>query len=119
MWKKAEVRLLDHGVVFHDRAIPVDLFVRPGRCRPPKFRCKRGTMGLANIRDFMHAHCRFRLRSGREVFGVVWEDGSQAERRLRFASLGDYERSHKDPQHPIEAIPMLPEEILLAERLAE
>ncbi|MBZ0206291.1 MAG: hypothetical protein K8H89_08190 [Flavobacteriales bacterium] len=75
-------------------------------------------MGLANIRDFMHAHCRFRLRSGREVFGVVWEAGSTTDRRLHFASIGEYERSQRDPRQPIEAIPMLPEEILLAERLA-
>ncbi len=74
-------------------------------------------MGLPNIREFMHAHCRFRLRSGREVFGVVWEAGSNAERRLHFSTIGEYERSRRDPQHLLNAIPMSPEEILMAERL--
>ena len=75
-------------------------------------------MGLPNIREFMHAHCRFRLRSGREIFGVVWEAETNGNNRLHFASIGDYERSRRDPRQPLEVIPMSPEEILLAERLA-
>lgn len=74
-------------------------------------------MGLPNIREFMHAHCRFRLRSGREVFGVVWEGGPDAEGRLHFCTIGEYERSRRDPRQQPQAIPMAAEEILLAERL--
>lgn len=75
-------------------------------------------MGLPNIREFMHAHCRFRLRSGREIFGVVWEAGANGNERLHFATIGEYERSRREPGRPLEATPMAPEEILLAERLA-
>ena len=75
-------------------------------------------MGLPNIREFTNAHCRFRLRSGREVYGVIWEVETPSEHRFHFATIGEYERSRRDPGFPIDAIPMLPEEIMLAERLA-
>lgn len=75
-------------------------------------------MGLPDIRDFMHAHCRFRLRSGREVFGVIWEAGTQAGRLLHFASIGEYERARRDARQPSDVIPMQPEDILLVERLS-
>ncbi|MEO7082606.1 MAG: hypothetical protein ABIY71_13830 [Flavobacteriales bacterium] len=74
-------------------------------------------MGLTNIREFMHAHCRFRLRCGREIFGVVWEGGSSSERSLHFSTIGEYERARLDPRQLLNAIPMSPEEIMLAERL--
>ncbi len=75
-------------------------------------------MGLQNIREFTHVHCRFRLRSGREVYGVIWEVDTPNEHRLHFASIGEYERARRDPRSTIDAVPMLPEEIMLAERLA-
>ncbi len=75
-------------------------------------------MGLPDIRTFMHAPCRFRLRGGKEVFGVVWECGPVPDQTLRFASIGEYERARHDPQGHLDAIAMQPEEILWAERLA-
>lgn len=75
-------------------------------------------MGLPNILEFVNAPCRFRLRSGREVFGVVWEVSSKEGSHLCFSTIGDYERARRDPSGSIEAIPMLPEEIMMAERLA-
>ncbi|HRO39020.1 MAG: hypothetical protein M9900_12260 [Flavobacteriales bacterium] len=75
-------------------------------------------MGLPNIREYMHAHCRFRLRSGREVYGVVWEVETNDECRLYFATIGEYERSRREPHRPMEVMPMVLEDILLAERLA-
>ncbi len=75
-------------------------------------------MGLLNLREFVHAPCRFRLRSGREVFGVVWEVVTKDGHGLWFATIGDYERFRRNPHRPIEAIPMPADDILLAERLA-
>ncbi|MBS1547465.1 MAG: hypothetical protein JST38_10075 [Bacteroidetes bacterium] len=75
-------------------------------------------MGLPNLREFVHAPCRFRLRSGREVFGVVWEVCTKDGSGLWFATVGDYERFRRNPHGPLAAIPVHPEEILLAERLA-
>lgn len=74
-------------------------------------------MGLSNIREFMHAHCRFRLRSGREVFGVVWEGGPEPGKHLQFCTIGEYERSRRESGQLPQAIPMSAEEILHAERL--
>jgi hypothetical protein len=75
-------------------------------------------MEISSIRDFAHKHCRFKLRSGKEVFGVIWEVETNETRRLFFASVRDYERSQHDPLRPIEVIAMQPEEIVHAESLA-
>lgn len=74
-------------------------------------------MGLPDIREIAHAHCRFKLRSGREVFGVVWEVVTAGERALFFTTIGEYERSRKEPQLSIDMVPLLAEDILQAERL--
>ncbi len=76
-------------------------------------------MGLPDIRTFLHTRCRFRLRGGKEVFGVVWESGTQADQPLCFASIGEYERALREPQRPINTIAMPAEEILMAERLVD
>ena len=81
-------------------------------------------MDVPNIRSFAHKHCRFKLRSGKEVFGVIWEvEGTDAqgtasgERLLFFTSIRDYERMRTDGA-PAQVVPMEAEEIVWAERLA-
>lgn len=81
-------------------------------------------MELSSIRDLANTHCRFKLRSGKEVFGVVWEVEStdrkgrgQDSHRLFFASISDYERLCAEGT-PVHVIPIQPEEIVWAERLA-
>ncbi len=81
-------------------------------------------MELTHIRPFAHKHCRFRLRNGKEVFGVIWEVETQtstsdaAELRLFFASVRDYERLQTIPDGPVHVINMRPEEIINVESLA-
>lgn len=82
-------------------------------------------MDITSIRDLAHKHCRFKLRSGKEVFGVIWEvetqdvsAGTDGERRLFFASIRDYERLQTVPHGAVSVIDMRPEEIMHAERLA-
>lgn len=81
-------------------------------------------MEIARIRPFAHKHCRFRLRNGKEVFGVIWEVETQettaeaAEKRLFFASVRDYERLQSLPNEPVSVIDMRPEEIINVESLA-
>lgn len=82
-------------------------------------------MELARIRPFAHKHCRFKLRNGKEVFGVIWEVETQetafdalAERRLFFASVRDYERLQTLTGEPVNIIDMRPEEIINVESLA-
>ncbi|MBX2978559.1 MAG: hypothetical protein KF905_04620 [Flavobacteriales bacterium] len=83
-------------------------------------------MELSHIRKYTHKHCRFRLRSGKEVFGVIWEvetrdlapEGDEpAERHLFFASIRDYERLQHQGT-PVHVIPMQPDEIVMAESIA-
>lgn len=75
-------------------------------------------MDLTRIRPYAHKHCRFKLRSGKEVFGVIWEVEALDKRTLFFASIGDYERLQRDPQRPVSIIDMKPEEIMLVESIA-
>jgi hypothetical protein len=82
-------------------------------------------MELERIQHFTHKHCRFKLRSGKEIFGVVWEvetsemgaEGLPATPRLFFASVRDYERLQHE-HSPVNVTPMLPEEIVAVESLA-
>jgi hypothetical protein len=84
-------------------------------------------MDLAHIRPFTHKHCRFKLRSGKEIYGVIWEvetaeqrlnePSGEIGRRLYFASVRDYERLGQEGT-PAQVMPMLPEEIVWVESLA-
>ena len=80
-------------------------------------------MDFAHIRQYARRHCRFKLRSGKEIYGVVWEVetsdgvGSGAHKRLFFASVRDYERLQNSAS-PVHVIPMQPEEIVGVESLA-
>lgn len=83
-----------------------------------------GNMEFSHLRQFAHKHCRFKLRSGKEVYGVVWEVEStdrhgqgQDTKHLFFASVRDYERLQREGT-PVHVIPMRPEEIVWAESLA-
>lgn len=82
-------------------------------------------MDLAHIRPYTHKPCRFKLRSGKEVFGVIWEvettdkTGVAGEsKRLYFASIRDYQRLQQDTLQPIQVSPVQPEEIMYVESLA-
>lgn len=77
----------------------------------------RCNMATPDIHEFAHVHCRFRLKSGRVVFGVVWEVADHAGRLLHFTSIGEYERARRDLRAPADVVPMQPDEILAAERL--
>ncbi|MBK8498976.1 MAG: hypothetical protein IPL52_09200 [Flavobacteriales bacterium] len=80
-------------------------------------------MDFARIRQYAHQHCRFKLRGGKEIFGVVWEVetsesvGGAGSKRLFFASVRDYEQLQRSGT-PVHVIPMQPEEIVAVESLA-
>ena len=80
-------------------------------------------MDLAHLSPYTHKHCRFKLRSGKEVFGVVWEvetaDANTGDHStsLYFASIRDYERLQQE-RTTVQVIPMRPEEIVAVESLA-
>ena len=74
-------------------------------------------MEIARIRTLAHKHCRFKLRSGKEIFGVVWEVESGDEKKLFFASVRDYQKLQHEGHPPINVISLRPEEIVQAERM--
>jgi hypothetical protein len=81
-------------------------------------------MELSNIRPYTHKHCRFKLRSGKEVFGVIWEvettdkDGKVTGKRLYFASIRDYERMQRTAKEAIQVWPVQADEIVHVESIA-
>lgn len=75
-------------------------------------------MDLSRIQPYAHKHCRFKLRSGKEVYGVIWDVEVAGKRKLFFASVRDYERLQRDPQKPVSVIDMQPEEIMHVESIA-
>ena len=75
-------------------------------------------MERPDIRELYHTHCRFKLRSGKEVFGVVWEVDTGGVQRIYFASVRDYERLQLEPHVPVNVLDMPPEEIVHVESLA-
>ncbi len=74
-------------------------------------------MDLARIRPLTHKHCRFKLRSGKEIFGVVWEVEGNEGLKLFFASVRDYEKLQHDGHPPINVMSLRPEEIVRAEQV--
>lgn len=80
-------------------------------------------MEYAKLRRFAHQHCRFKLRSGKEVYGVVWEvetsdqPSIEGTTRLFFASVRDYERLQQKGS-PVQVISIAPNEIVSVESLA-
>ncbi|MFZ1686058.1 MAG: hypothetical protein WAU70_01460 [Flavobacteriales bacterium] len=74
-------------------------------------------MELSRIRPFTNKHCKFKLRSGKEVFGVIWEVDNGSTKRLFFSSVNDYERLQHNST-PVNVIPLQPEEIVHVESIA-
>lgn len=48
------------------------------------------------IKDFLNKPCKFRLRSGKDVYGVVWQKSNGTEQEYFFASTGEYRRFSKN-----------------------
>ncbi|HRD51031.1 MAG TPA: hypothetical protein PKY96_00240 [Flavobacteriales bacterium] len=86
------------------------------------FSAVANAMEIANLKKYAHQHCRFKLRGGKEVYGVVWEvetsetAGADGTKRLFFASVRDYERLSQGS--PAQVIPITPADIVSAESIA-
>jgi hypothetical protein len=70
-------------------------------------------MKKPEIEKLYHQHCRLKLKSGKEIFGVIWEEKLNSEPRIFFASLGDLLKQ----QSPNIAQTINPEEIIYAEAI--
>ena len=49
-------------------------------------------MNYADLQTFFHHHCKIKLRSGKEIFGVLWKDLSETDRAIYFASYIDHKK---------------------------
>lgn len=49
------------------------------------------TMNEKKLERFYHQHCRFKLQSGREVFGVIWEEENEVNNEVVFSSVKDHD----------------------------
>ncbi len=46
-------------------------------------------MNKTDLKSFYYKHCRFRLKSGKDVYGIVWEDENNGESTLHFSSAAE------------------------------
>ncbi len=72
------------------------------------------------FKNFEKRHCRFKMKSGKEVFGIMWEESSTDNKfRYYFSSSGDYQRLKNRLQTALYAIyPLDLNEIVYAEVIA-
>ena len=49
-------------------------------------------MNFDELKTYFNQHCRFKLKSGKEVYGVIWQvDGGGVSTRWYFASVMDHQ----------------------------
>jgi hypothetical protein len=72
------------------------------------------------FKNFEKRHCRFKMKSGKEVYGVMWEEPeNESKYRYYFSSSGDYQRFKARFQSALYAIYQLDlNEVVHAEVLA-
>lgn len=49
-------------------------------------------MNYDDVQTYFNRHCRIRLRSGKEVFGVLWEELSDTDKAIYFASYIEHKK---------------------------
>lgn len=49
-------------------------------------------MNYTELQSFFHHHCKIKLRSGKEVFGVVWKDLPETDKAIYFASFIEHRK---------------------------
>jgi hypothetical protein len=47
-------------------------------------------MDSASLKTYYNKPCKFRLKSGKDVYGVVWADDKESSNRFYFSSSEDY-----------------------------
>lgn len=72
------------------------------------------------FKNFEKQHCRFKMKSGKEVYGVMWEEPENENNyKYYFSSSRDYQRLKAKLQTALFAVYQLDlNEVVYAERLA-
>ena len=47
-------------------------------------------MEKTHLRSYLNQHCRFRLKSGKEVYGVIWEVSNGDKTEYYFSTLNEH-----------------------------
>lgn len=75
-------------------------------------------MNKKEISLYFNKYCRFKLRSGKEVFGVIWENSEGNSVTHYFASAVDHAKIQEKNKKPAEVTtPVNIDEIIIAELL--
>lgn len=74
-------------------------------------------MEKRDIQHFMNRHCRFKLRSGKEIFGVMWSKGKETD--VFFATYAELVRAGKENISYLTGSRVNLEEVVLAEPIGE
>lgn len=77
-------------------------------------------MSSHDLKEYYNSECRFKLKSGQEIYGVIWEVNSIEGTDLYFTSLFNATRikANNDFELATElGQPMEVDEIIMAERL--
>lgn len=48
-----------------------------------------------DMMDFLNKPCRFKLKNGREVFGIIWRTGNNGNSEYFFSTLAEYNKYKK------------------------
>ena len=49
-------------------------------------------MNYIELQTFFHHHCKIKLRSGKEVFGVLWKELTETDKAIYFASYIEHKK---------------------------
>jgi hypothetical protein len=49
-------------------------------------------MNAELLSHYLEKPCKFKLKSGKEIYGVVWKDGALQEPEICFSSKGTFEK---------------------------
>ncbi|RMG80369.1 MAG: hypothetical protein D6707_06540 [Bacteroidetes bacterium] len=67
------------------------------------------------IFNFLEKPCRFKLKGGKEVYGVIWKENSE---ELYFTSSKEFEQ-YKQSKSNISKYTLSPDEVVYAEMLKD
>jgi len=65
------------------------------------------TMNYDDVQTYFNRHCRIRLRSGKEIFGVLWEELSDTDKAIYFASYIEHKKRISRLHSELNAFPPL------------
>ena len=74
---------------------------------------------MLDLTAFLEKPCRLRLRSGREVYGVLWRGVNALPNKFFFASNGDFSRLRSSKERPERDAHMLDRDDIIAAELME